>query len=179
MCRLSLHRPASPRTPWPSGLARTLRNGLARRMPMGLKPMHASHSTVLIGRRYLEHGFLDLAMRLFVRNAAQVEKRDWSLLVERLMDRHRIADAVRVCEIGAVPVPCAQLLALGDGSLQRKDFEAAIHLYELGNADRDRWARVVDLLSARPDQERRAIALTERYLVGEAPKVELRLAAAN
>ena len=146
---------------------------------MGLKAMHVSHSRVLIGRRYLEHGFLDVAMRLFVRNAAQVEKRDWSLLVERLMDRHRIVDAVRVCEIGGVPVPCAQLLALGDGSLRRKDFEAAIHLYELGNADRERWARVVDLLSARPDQERRAIALTERYLVGEAPKVELRLAAAN
>src|SRR5207245_1168136 len=88
-------------------------------MSMGLKAMHVSHSTVLIGRRYLEHGFLDVAMRLFVRNAAQVEKRDWSLLVERLMDRHRIVDAVRVCEIGGVPVPCAQLLALGEGSLRR------------------------------------------------------------
>jgi len=38
---------------------------------------------------------------------------------------------------------------------------------------------VVDLLSARPDQERRAIALAERYLVSEVPEVELRLAAAN
>jgi hypothetical protein len=148
-------------------------------MSMGLKPMHAGHSTALIGRRYLEHGFLDVAMRLFVRNAAQVEKRDWTLLVERLMDRHRIVDAMRACEISGVPVPCAQLLALGDGSLRRKDVEAAIRLYELGNADRERWARVVDLLSARPDQERRAIALAERYLVSEAPKVEQRLAAAN
>src|SRR5881396_1906669 len=140
---------------------------------------HVDHSTVLIGRRYLEHGFLDVAMRLFVRNAAQVEKRDWTLLVERLMDRQRIVDAVRVCEIGDVPVPCARLLALGDASLRRKDIEAAIRFYELGDADRKRWARVVDLLSARPDQERRAIALAERYLVGEAPTVELRLAAAN
>ena len=146
---------------------------------MGLKPMHAGHSTVFIGRRYLERGFLDVAMRLFVRNAALVEKRDWALLVERLMDRHRIVDAVRACEIGGVPVPRVQLLALGDGSLRRKDFEAAIRFYELGDADRKRWARVVDLLSARPDQERRAIALAERYLVGEAPTVELRLAAAN
>jgi len=85
--------------------------------------MHAGHSTVLIGRRYLERGFLDVAMRLFVRNAAMVEKRDWALLVERLMDRHRIVDAVRACEIGGVPVPRVQLLALGDGSLRRKDFE--------------------------------------------------------
>ncbi|HUE30808.1 MAG TPA: hypothetical protein VMR79_08025 [Verrucomicrobiae bacterium] len=141
--------------------------------------MPAPHSTVLIGRRYLEHGFVDVAMRLFVRHAALVEKRDWTLLVERLMDRQRIADAMRACEIGDVPVPCARLLALGDGCLRRKDFDAAIHLYELGDADRGRWARVVDLLTARPDQERRAIALAERHLVGEGPEVELRLAAGD
>ena len=146
---------------------------------MGLTPMHASRSTVLIGRRYLEHGFLDVAMRLFVRNAAQVEKRDWNRLVHALMDRHRIADAVRACEIGRVPLPCARLLALGDEHLRRNDFDGAIHLYELGDADQERWARVIDLLTARPDQERRAIVLAERYLVSEAPKVEQRLAVAN
>jgi len=146
---------------------------------MALKPMHASHSKVLIGRRYLEHGFLDVAMRLFIGNAALVEKRDWDLLVERLMDRHRIVDAVRVCEIGDVPVPCAQLRALGDGCLRRKDFEGAIRLYELGEAERERWGRVVDLLTARPDQERRAIALAERYLVSEGRPSELSLAAAS
>ena len=146
---------------------------------MGLKPMHTSHSTVLIGRRYLEHGFLEVAMRLFVRNPALVEKRDWTRLVERLMERHRIVDAMRVCEIGGVPVPCAQLLALGDGHLRRKDFEEAIRLYELGDAGRERWARVVDLLTARPDQERRAIALAARHLVDQVPEVELRLAAGN
>jgi hypothetical protein len=143
------------------------------------KPMQTSHSTVFIGRRYLEHGFLDLAMRLFVRNPALVEKRDWTRLVDRLMERHRVADAMRVCEIGGVPVPCAQLLALGDGHLRRKDFEGAIRLYELGEADRDRWARVVDLLTARPDQERRAIALAERYLITPAPEVELLQAAGS
>jgi hypothetical protein len=73
---------------------------------------------------------------------------------------------------------CARLLALGDEHLRRNDFDGAIHLYELGDADQERWARVIDLLTARPDQERRAIALAERYLVGEAPKVERRLAAA-
>jgi len=146
---------------------------------VGLSPTHASRSTVLIGRRYLEHGFLDLAMRLFVRHAALVEKRDWNRLVQRLMDRHRIADAVRVCEIGGVPLPYAQLLALGDEHLGRKDFEGAIRLYELGDADRERWARMVDLLTGRPDQGRRAIALVERYLVSEAPKIEPGLAAAN
>ena len=78
-----------------------------------------------------------------------------------------------------MPVPCVQLLALGDGYLRRKDFEGAIRLYELGEADRERWARVVDLLAARPDQERRAIALAERYLVRERPEVELGLAAAS
>jgi len=88
-------------------------------MSMGLSPTHASRSTVLIGRRYLEHGFLDLAMQLFVRHAALVEKRDWNRLVQRLMDRHRIADAVRVCEIGGVPLPYTQLLALGDEHLGR------------------------------------------------------------
>src|SRR5207247_9932472 len=124
-------------------------------MSMGLKAMHAGHSTVLIGRRYLEHGFLDVAMRLFVRNAAQVEKRDWTLLVERLMDRQRIVDAVRVCEIGDVPVPCARLLALGDASLRRKDIEAAIRFYELGHAAQTRWARRVDLLSPALAEERR------------------------
>src|SRR5207245_10828368 len=103
-------------------------------------------------------GVRDAASRRCVRNAARVGNGDWALWAERRMDRHRIVDAVRVCEIGGVPVPRAQLLALGDGSLQRKNFEAAIRLYELGDADRERWARVVDLLSARPDQERRAIA---------------------
>lgn len=145
---------------------------------MALTATHASRSTVLIARRYLEQGFLDVAMRLFVRSGAQVEKRDWNRLVHLLMDRHRIADAVRVCEIGGVPLPCARLLALGDEHLRRNDFDGAIHLYELGDADQERWARVIDLLTARPDQERRAIALAERYLVGEAPKVERRLAAA-
>src|SRR3989442_13982320 len=110
-------------------------------MSMDLKPMHAGHSTAFIGRRYLERGFLDVAMRLFVRNAAMVEKRDWALLVERLMDRHRIVDAVRACEIGGGPGPRGQLPTLGGGSLRRKDVQAGIRRYQPGEADRRRCAQ--------------------------------------
>jgi len=144
--------------------------------------LHASdadHSKVRIGRGYLAHGFLDAAMRLFCSNAALVEKRDWRLLVEHLMDRHRVSDAMFVCEVGDVPVPRAQLLALGDGCLRRRNVESAIRFYELGDADRERWSRVVDVLTASPGQERRAIEIAERHLVGEEPIVELRAAAAR
>jgi len=78
------------------------------------------------------------------------------------VELYKIIRPVRVCEIGGVPLPCAQLLALGDGRLGWKDVEGAIRLYELGDADRERGARVIDLPTARPDQERRAIALAER-----------------
>ena len=60
--------------------------------------MPASESEVLVGRRYLERGFLDAAMKLFVRNAELVPASDWSRLAERLLGRNRIADVVRVCE---------------------------------------------------------------------------------
>ena len=138
--------------------------------------LQASHSKVRVGRGYLEHGFLDAAMRLFCRNAVLVEKRDWRLLVERLMERNRVPDAMFVCEVGNVPVPREQLLALGDGHLRRRAFESAVRFYELGDADRERWSLVVDLLTASPDQERRAIAIAERHLVGDGPIVELRAA---
>ena len=42
--------------------------------------MPASESEVLVGRRYLERGFLDAAMKLFVRNAELVPASDWSRL---------------------------------------------------------------------------------------------------
>lgn len=145
---------------------------------MGRKAIDMSHSKVFVGRRYLERGFLDLAMRLFMGNEALVEKRDWRLLAARLMERNRIIDVVRVCEIGNVPLPREQLLALGDGCLGRKDFEGTIRHYELGDAERERWARLFDVLTALPEQQRRAVAIAERHLVGEAEAAELRLAAA-
>src|SRR5436190_1123515 len=55
--------------------------------------MPASESEVLVGRRYLERGFLDAAMRLFVRNAELVTAVDWTNLAERLLERNRIPDA--------------------------------------------------------------------------------------
>jgi hypothetical protein len=140
---------------------------------------HADHSKVRIARGYLAHGFLDAAMRLFCSNAALVEKRDWRLLVEHLMERQRVSDAMLVCEVGDVPVPREQLLALGDGCLRRRNLDSAIRFYELGDADRERWSLVLDALTASPDQERRAIEIAERHLVGEEPIVELRAAGAR
>src|SRR5262250_441390 len=107
-------------------------------------------------------------MKLFVRNAPAVEPEDWTLLSERLMERSRIPDVVRVCEIGGVPLPRARMLALADEHLRRKDVDTAIRLYELAGADHDRWARLVDVLTGLPDRERLAIEVTERHLDPEA-----------
>jgi hypothetical protein len=136
---------------------------------MDLKSTATNSPKVLVARRYLERGFLDAAMRLFLANASLVDKRDWAALAARLMERQRIMDAVRVCEVGNVPMPREQLLSLGDGHLRRRDFEGAIRFYELGEADRQRWGQVIDLLTARPDQQLRAIELAERHLVDDEP----------
>ena len=81
--------------------------------------MPASDSEVLVGRHYLERGFLDAAMNLFVKNAELVATADWSRLAERLLDRNRIPDVVRVCELGAVPLPRERMLQSGDLALRR------------------------------------------------------------
>jgi len=133
--------------------------------------MPASESEVLVGRRYLERGFLDAAMKLFVRNAELVTAVDWSGLAERLMERNRINDAVRVCELGSVPLPRDRFLALGDAALKRKDIDGAMRLYELGDADRERWTRFVDILTRLPDRGRQAVEVAERHL-GSAPEPE-------
>ena len=144
---------------------------------MRLESKAVSHPRIMVARRYLEHGFLDAAMQIFVGNATLVDRRDWSALARRLMERQRVMDAVRVCELGGVPMPREQLLALGDGRLGRRDFEGAIRFYELGHADRERWAHVIDLLTARPDQQLRAIELAQRHLRDDQPALELRIAA--
>ena len=128
-------------------------------------------SEVLVGRRYLERGFVDTALRLFVRNHAQVEADDWIQLAERLMERNRINDVVYVCEVGNVPLPRERLLAMGDASLRRRDVDGTKHLYELGDADRERWTNFVDVLSALPERERLAVSLAERYLIATMPDV--------
>ena len=139
--------------------------------------MPTKSSEVIVGRRYLERGFLDAAMKLFVRNAPAVEADDWTNLAERLMERSRIPDVVRVCETGGVPLPRERMLGLADEHLRRKDVDTAVRLYELAGADNERWARLVDVLTGLPDRERLAIEVTERHLRPEAgPSPELRVA---
>jgi hypothetical protein len=139
--------------------------------------MPTKSSEVLVGRRYLERGFLDAAMKLFVRNAEGVESSDWTRLAERLMERSRIPDVVRVCEIGGVPLPRERMLGLADEHLRRKDVDTTIRLYELGGADRERWTHLVDVMTGLPDRERLAIEVTERHLgAGATPSPELRVA---
>jgi hypothetical protein len=132
--------------------------------------MPASESEVLVGRRYLERGFLDAAMKLFVRNAELVPASEWSRLAERLLGRNRVADVVRVCELGSVPLPRETMLAAGDASLKRKDVDGAMRLYELANADRDRWMRMLDVLTSLPDRERLAVEVVERHLQSQQPE---------
>ena len=135
--------------------------------------MPASESEVLVGRRYLERSFLDAAMRLFVRNAELVTAADWTQLAERLLERHRIPDAVRVCELGGVPLPRERMLAAADACLKRKDVDGAMRLYELAGADRERWTKLVDVLTALPDRERQAVEIVDRHLGGESPEPRL------
>ena len=129
--------------------------------------MSTKSSEVLVGRRYLERGFLDAAMKLFVRNAPVVEPDDWMRLAERLMERSRIPDVVRVCEVGGVPLPRERMLGIADDHLRRKDVDTTIRLYEIAGADRERWAHLVDVLTGLPDRERLAIEVTERHLYPE------------
>ena len=129
--------------------------------------MPASESEVLVGRRYLERGFLDAAMRLFVRNAELVTPIDWTNLADRLLERNRIPDAVRVCELGGVPMPRERMLATADACLRRKDVDGAMRLFELADADRDRWVQLVDVLTSLPDRERQAVEIVDRHLGGQ------------
>jgi hypothetical protein len=129
------------------------------------KSTQLMQSRVLVARRYVEHGFLDAAMRLFIQNPAVVAPQDWTGLAEKMIERDRIMDAVRVCDIGGVPPPRERLLQLGDHYLDRKDTDRAIRFFEIANADQERWSRVVDVLTTSPGQELRAVQLAERYLI--------------
>jgi hypothetical protein len=133
--------------------------------------MPASESEVLVGRRYLERGFLDAAMKLYVRNAELVLPADWTRLSERLMERNRIPDVVRICELGGIPLPRESMLAAADACLRRKDVDATLRLYELADADRERWTRLLDVLTSLPDRARQAVEIVERHLSPE-PQTE-------
>jgi hypothetical protein len=141
--------------------------------------MPGSKSEVLVGRRYLERGFLDAALKLLVRNAEHVSREDWMLLADRLMDRNRVADVVTICELGSIPLPRQRLLELGDAYLQRRAVDSAIRLYELAGADDDRWLRTLDVLTGLPERQRQAISIVERHLSevpeGSAPAAHIRV----
>jgi hypothetical protein len=133
--------------------------------------MPASESEVLVGRRYLERGFVDAAMRLFIRNSSLVTAADWTRLADRLLERNRIPDVVSICELGSVPLPRERMLVAADGLLKRRDVDGAMRLYELAGAERERWMRLVDVLTSLPDRERQAVEVAERHL-GPDPAAE-------
>jgi hypothetical protein len=124
-----------------------------------------ARSEVVVARRYLQHGFLDTAMRIFARQAGQVAADDWNSLVQRLLERGRIADAVSVCQTGGVPLPRQELLATGDRQLDKKDVDGAMHYYELAEADPVRWSKLVDVLTRLPGRELHAVEVSGRYLI--------------
>jgi hypothetical protein len=138
--------------------------------------MPASKSEVMVGRRYLERGFLDMAMKLFVRNVAEVTAADWSALVDRLMERNRVTDVVTVCGLASIPLPRERMLDLGDRALRRRDVDAALRFFELGKADRERWAMMLDVLTTYPDRERQAVEVVARHLGEESEALEDRRA---
>ena len=132
--------------------------------------MASKQADILVGRRYLAKGYLDQALELFTRNADGVTAQDWTGLRDKLLERGRIQDMVRVCDLGHVQIPSEQLLARGDRALVTKDIDLVINLYELAVADRARWEKVVDVLVEMPDRKRQAVQIADRYLVepGEA-----------
>ena len=120
---------------------------------------------IVVARRYLDHGFVDAAMRIFARRAPQVAAADWQQLVVRLLERGRVNDAVDVCRLGDIPLPTQELLTLGDRQLRRKDVDGAIHYFELAGADHDRWSALVDVLTRLPGRELHALEMAERHLL--------------
>ena len=125
-----------------------------------------------VARRYLDHGFVDAAMRIFTRRASQVAAADWQQLVARLLERGRVNDAVDVCRLGDIPLPRQELLTLGDRQLRRKDVDGAIHYYELAGADLERWSALVDVLTRLPGRELHALEMAGRHLLAnEEPTV--------
>jgi len=49
-------------------------------------------------------GYLDQALELFTRNADGATAQDWMALRDKLLERGRIQDMVRVCDLGHVPI---------------------------------------------------------------------------
>lgn len=127
--------------------------------------MPSKQADILVGRRYLAKGYLDQALELFTRNADHASEQDWTSLRDKLLERGRIQDMVRVCDLGHVPMPREQLLVRADKALVTKDIDLVIDLFELAGADRPRWEKVVDVLIEMPERKRQAVSIADRYLV--------------
>ncbi len=69
------------------------------------------------------------------------------------------------------PITRERMLAAADGLLKRRDVDGAMRLYELAGAERDRWLRLVDVLTSLPDRERQAVEVADRHL-GPEPAAE-------
>jgi hypothetical protein len=122
-------------------------------------------SELVVARGYLEHGFIDVAIRLIVRNGARASTGDWRRLVAKVLAQGRIADAVELSARAGLPVPRAEVLALGDARLRRKDVDGALHWYGVGDADAERWSHLVDSMVELPGRELQARAVAARHLV--------------
>jgi hypothetical protein len=135
-------------------------------------------SELYVARGYLKHGFVDVAMGLFLRNAAQARREDWQGVADGLMAQERMLDAVDICRRTGTPLPRPALLALGDRRLRLKDVDAALRWYDIAGADSDRWGRLLDVLTATPAREQQAIVAATRYLAATAQATPEKLAAA-
>jgi hypothetical protein len=60
------------------------------------------------------------------------------------MERNRIPDVVRVCEVSGYPLARAGAGGSPTIPLRRKDVGTP-SLYQLASADRERWAHLVDV----------------------------------
>jgi hypothetical protein len=127
--------------------------------------MPSKQADILVGRRYLAKGYLDQALELFTRNADHAGEQDWISLRDKLLERGRIQDMVRVCDLGHIAMPREQLLQRADKALLTKDIDLVIDLFELAEADRPRWEKVVDVLIEMPERKRQAVSIADRYLV--------------
>ena len=127
--------------------------------------MPSKQADILVGRRYLAKGYLDQALELFTRNADFASEQDWISLRDKLLERGRIQDMVRVCDLGHIPMPREQLLVRADKALMTKDIDLVIDLFELAEADRPRWEKVLDVLIEMPERKRQAVSIADRYLV--------------
>ena len=136
--------------------------------------MASKEADVLVGRRCLAKGYINQALEFFTRSADLVEVEDWEALREKLFVGGRIQEMVQVCALGRIPIPREELLARADRALVAKDVDLALDLYELADADRERWERAVDVLIAVPERQRQAVVIADRYLVKRAGPVPLR-----